>query len=160
MDDSFKKNDSLLTENKISWTIRVFSSDNLCFMPDLSKEENEKQIKNNWEEKEPGRASLAKISRKRYILERIKIKGGELNNEDLMLLRSIRTRKITKSKEENQDNQNMKYSKNKKMNSKIQINSKKQDDKDNKKEEVKELVLNFNKFLPRDIHHQSLYIKN
>ena len=160
MDDSFNKNDSLLTENKISWTIRVFSSDNLCFMPDLSKEENEKQIKNNWEEKEPGRASLAKISRKRYILERIKIKGGELNNEDLMLLRSIRTRKITKSKEENQDNQNMKYSKNKKMNSKIQINSKKQDDKDNKKEEVKELVLNFNKFLPRDIHHQSLYIKN
>ena len=32
--------------------------------------------------------------------------------------------------------------------------------KDNKKEENKELILNFNKLLPRDIHHQSLYIQN
>ena len=46
------------------------------------------------------------------------------------------------------------------MVSKVQITSKKQDDKDNKKEENKELILNFNKLLPRDKHHQSLYIQN
>ena len=152
------KNSSSSLENKYLWSIRVFPSDNLCFIPDLSKEENEKQLKNNWEEKEPGRASLAKISRKRYILEKIRIKGGELNNEDLLLLSNQRVRKNTKQKDENQE-QNLK-NKNKKMVSKVQITSKKQDDKDNKKEENKELILNFNKLLPRDKHHQSLYIQN
>ena len=159
-DDSFDKNNTLLSENKLSWSIRVFSSDNLCFIPDLSKEENEKQLKNNWEEKEPGRAFLAQTSRKRYILENIRIKGGELNSEDLMLINNKRTRKITKQKEENQETTNTRQLRAKKNTSKMQINSKKQDDKENKKEETKETILNFNKFLPRDIHHQSIYIKN
>jgi hypothetical protein len=61
IDDSFDINKNISSENKLLWTIRVFSSDNLCFIADLSKEENEKLLKNNWEEKEPGRASLAKI---------------------------------------------------------------------------------------------------
>ena len=101
------KNSSSSLENKFLWSIRVFPSDNLCFIPDLSKEENEKQLKNNWEEKESGRASLAKTSRKRYILEKIRIKGGELNNEDLLLLSNQRARKNTKQKDENQE-QNLK----------------------------------------------------
>ena len=158
IDDSFDFNNSLSSKNKLIWTIRVFSSDNLCFIPDLSKEENEKLLKNGWEEKEPGRAALAKVSRKRYILEKIRIKGGELNNEDLLLLNNQRARKNTKPKEESQE-QLQKQFKAKKTNNRIQINSKKVEDKE-KKEETKEIILNFNKALPRDIHHQSSYIKN
>ena len=159
IDDSFDINKNISSENKLLWTIRVFSSDNLCFIADLSKEENEKLLKNNWEEKEPGRASLAKISRKRYIIEKIKRKGGEITNEDIALLNSQRTRKMTRTKDDLQETQNLK-NKGKKASSKIQINSKKIDDKDNKKEETKELILNFNKTLPKDIFHQSIYIKN
>jgi len=55
-----------LNINNLSWTIKIFSSDNLCFIADSSKEENERLMKNGWEEQEPGRANLAKISRKRY----------------------------------------------------------------------------------------------
>ena len=159
IDESFDVNHSLVSlQNKLSWKIRVFSSDNLCFIPDLSKEENEKLLKNDWEEKEPGRAALAKMSRKRYMLEKIRIEGGELNNEDLALLNNQRIRKTNKAKEEIQE-QNLKQLKTKKI-SRIQMISKKLEDKENKKEEVKDLILNFNKKLPRDIHHQSLYIKN
>jgi hypothetical protein len=157
-DDSFDiNNNNSSSDKKLLWKIRVFSSDNLCFIPDLSKEENEKLLKNGWEEKEPGRAALAKTSRKRYILEKIRIKGGELNSEDLNLLNNQRVRKTTKSKEESQEL--LQKFKNKKTISKIQINSKKIEDKD-KKEETKEIILNYNKALPRDIHHQSAYIKN
>ena len=157
IDESFDNN--IISSNKFSWTIRVFTSDNLCFIPDLSKEENEKLLKNDWEEKEPGRAALAKTSRKRYLLEKIRITGGELKNEDLMLLKSQRIRKITKPKDPAQETPIQKQLKNKKTNSKIQINSKKIDDKE-KKEETKELILNLNKALPREINHQSIYIKN
>ena len=150
-------NSNTNSEKKLLWKIRVFSSDNLCFIPDLSKEENEKFLKNGWEEKEPGRAALAKTSRKRYILEKIRIKGGELNNEDLLLLNNQRIRKTTKLKEESQELQ--KQMKNKRPNQRIQINSKKTEEKE-KKEETKEIILNYNKALPRDIHHQSTYIKN
>ena len=157
-DDSFDvNNNNSSSDKKLLWKIRVFSSDNLCFIPDLSKEENEKLLKNGWEEKEPGRAALAKTSRKRYILEKIRIKGGELNSEDLNLLNNQRVRKTTKSKEEPQEL--LQKFKNKKATSRIQISSKKTEEKD-KKEETKEIILNYNKALPRDIHHQSAYIKN
>ena len=154
-DDSF---DITNYENKLLWKIRVFSSDNLCFIGDESKEENEKLLKNGWEEKEPGRAALAKISRKRFILENLRKSGAELNNDDIVLLNSQRIRKVTKPKEEQELNQTL--NKNKRTNQKIQINAKKNEDKEVKKEETKEMNLNFNKCLPRDIHHQSNYIKN
>ena len=159
LDESLDNNNNILSNNKFIWKIRVFSSDNLCFIPDLSKEENEKLLKNDWEEKEPGRAALAKTSRKRYLLEKFRITGGELKNEDLLLLKSQRIRKITKGKDDAQEAPSQKQLKNKKISSKIQISSKKNEEKE-KKEEAKELILNYNKALPRDIHHQSIYIKN
>ena len=72
----------------LSWKIKIFSYDNLCFVPDSSKEENEQLMKNGWEEQEPGRANLAKISRKRYLLEKIRKEGKELNNEDIEILKN------------------------------------------------------------------------
>ena len=50
----------------IGWSIRVFCSDTLGFCQDTSKEDKEKEIISSWEEKEPGRAELAKKSRKRF----------------------------------------------------------------------------------------------
>ena len=91
-------------------------------------------------------------------MEKIRIKGGELNSEDLLLLNSQRARKSNKPKEESQE-QLQKQFKAKKTNNRIQINSKKVEDKE-KKEETKEIFLNFNKALPRDINHHSSYIKN
>jgi hypothetical protein len=52
----------------IGWSIRVFSTDTLGFCQDTSKEDKEKEIIASWEEKEPGRAELAKKSRKRFLL--------------------------------------------------------------------------------------------
>ena len=60
-------------------------------------------MKNGWEEQEPGRANLAKISRKRYLIEKMKKEGGELKDEEIKILNNIRIRKTTKEKEEQQN---------------------------------------------------------
>ena len=158
-----------LNINNINWKIKIFSSDNLCFIPDSSKEENERLMKNEWEENEPGRSNLAKISRKRYLLEKIIKEGGELNNEDKEIINNKRIRKITKEKEEEQNinnNNNIKGQKKKILNNKIQIQAKKEE---NKKEEIipntrLNYVLNMNKSLPLytdiNVKHKSIYIKN
>ena len=165
---------SYLNINNLSWKIKIYPSDNLCFLADSSKEENEQLMKNGWEEQEPGRANLAKMSRKRYILEKIRKEGGELNDEDIEILNNKRIRKTTKEKEEEQNNANMNANTKgpkKKMggtnNNKIQINSKKEE---NKKEEIIpnnnkfNLTLNTNKLLPKssdiNIKHKSIFIKN
>ena len=165
---------NVLSITNLEWKIKIFSSDNLCFIADSSKEENEQLMKNGWEEQEPGRANLAKISRKRFILEKIKKEGGEIKNEeDLEILKIKRDRKTTKEKEEEQQNINNNKDNNKNAkkkigasNIKIQINSKKEE---NKKEVVPpqnklNFLLNMNKYLPKsseiNIRHKSLYIKN
>ena len=164
---------SYLNLKNLSWKIKIFSSDNLCFVPDSSKEENEQLMKNGWEEQEPGRANLAKISRKRYLLEKIRKEGKELNNEDIEILKNKRIRKTTKEKEEEQNNANVNTKGAKKKvggdkNNKIQISSKKEEI---KKEETSltnnnkiSLTLNMNKSLPKssDINkkHKSIFIKN
>ena len=165
---------SYLNLKNLSWKIKIFSSDNLCFVPDSSKEENEQLMKNGWEEQEPGRANLAKMSRKRYLLEKIRKEGKELNNEDIEILKNKRIRKTTKEKEEEQNNANVNTKGPKKKlggdkNSKIQISSKKEEI---KKEETSltnnnnkiSLTLNMNKSLPKssDINkkHKSIFIKN
>ena len=155
--------------NNLEWKIKIFSSDNLCFIPDSSKEENEQLMKNGWEEQEPGRANLAKISRKRYLLEKIRKEGGELNNEEIEILNNKRIRKTAKEKEEEQSvASNVKGQKKKAgNNNKIQISSKKEE---NKKEEETNsnnklnLKLNMNKIIPKssdiNINHKSIFIKN
>ena len=162
---------NVLNIKNLTWRIKIFSSDNLCFVADLSKEENEQTMKNGWEEQEPGRANLAKISRKRYLLEKIKKEGGEIkNDEDIELLKTKRIKKTTKEKEEEQQNINNNTKNPKKKigatNTKVQINSKKEE---NKKEEIishakLNFLLNTNKSLPKiteiNHKHKSLYIKN
>ena len=162
---------SYINTNNLNWKIKIFPSDNLCFVADSSKEENEQLMKNGWEEQEPGRANLAKISRKRYLLEKIRKEGGELKNEDIEILKNERMRKTTKEKEEEQNTVPNKKEQKKKIggstNNKIQINSKKEE---NKKEEPNiinykfNLTLNMNKILPKSIDinskHKSKFIKN
>ena len=163
---------SYLDINNLSWTIKIFSSDSLSFIADSSKEENERLMKNGWEEQEPGRANLAKISRKRYLLEKIRKEGGELKNDDIEILNNKRIRKTTKEKEEQpieKIKESVKGGKKKltNINNKIQINSKKEEI---KKEEPNplpnkfNLFLNMNKNLPKisdiNINHKSIYIKN
>ena len=161
---------NVLNIKNLSWKIKIFSSDNLCFVADSSKEENEQLMKNGWEEQEPGRANLAKISRKRFLFEKMRKEGGEIKNEeDMEILKNIRIRKTTKEKEEEQQNLNTNKGQKKKVgvnNIKIQISNKKED---NKKEEGApqtklNFLLNMNKSLPKsteiNIRHKSLYIKN
>ena len=160
---------SYLNLKNLSWKIKIFSSDNLCFVPDSSKEENEQLMKNGWEEQEPGRANLAKISRKRYLLEKIRKEGKELNNEDIEILKNKRIRKTTKEKEEEQNNANVNTKGPKKKvggdkNNKIQISSKKEETILTNNNNKISLTLNMNKSLPKssDINkkHKSIFIKN
>lgn len=55
--------------SKIFWSLKVFSSDSIAVVRDTDKEDQDKEIKRLWEEKEPGRAEKAKRARKRYLLQ-------------------------------------------------------------------------------------------
>ena len=156
----------------LTWKIKIFSSDNICFVPDSSKEENELLMKNAWEEQEPGRANLAKMSRKRFLLEKMRKEGAELKNEDKEILNNKRIRKTTKEKEEEQNQ----IVGNKPGKKKIEKSNKNPATNNNKKEEnnlngnnntniIKfKTYLNINKTLPSlkdiEINHKSIYIKN
>ena len=75
-----------IANDKLTWTIKVFSSDKVSFVKELSKEDKEKSLKNNWEENEPGRAEKAMISRKKFCIEKTKKEGGTLTMEQLEFL--------------------------------------------------------------------------
>ena len=163
IDESFDIKNSIIS-NKLNWKIKVFSSDNLCFVDDISKEQNEKQLKSGWEENEPGRNEKAKISRKKFMLESTLKHGGVLSETDRILLYAKRIRKTAVKSDDLQNyvpNNNAMSSKSKKTQAKIQINAKKIDDnKEIKKDNIKEIPINFNKYLPKLINNQSSYIRN
>ena len=153
LDDTFDISNSIAS-HKLDWDIKVFSSDKLCFIKDMSKEDQEKLLKSNWEEKEPGRAEKAKISRKRFILENLKKKGGQLSEEELNILNNERVRK-------DQKEENEKIPSNKPRKTRIQINAmNKKGDEKKIGEENKQKILNNKKPLPMPNDHCSRYIKN
>ena len=153
LDDSFDIKKSIAV-NKLDWNIKVFPSDKLCFIKDMSKEDQEKLLKNDWEENEPGRAEKAKISRKRFMLEKIKKHGGKLTEEEQSLIAAQRQRKGQKDEIEKVVND-------KKRKIKIQISAlnKKTDDKKDD-EENKDNLLNTKKTLPLPKEHCSKYVKS
>jgi hypothetical protein len=153
LDDCFDIKNSI-ANHKLDWNIKVFPSDKLCFIKDMSKEDQEKLLKNDWEENEPGRAEKAKISRKRFVLEKIKKDGGKLTEEELNLLKAQRQRK-------GQKDGNEKLGNDKRKKAKIQINAinKKVDDKKNY-EENKDNLINSKKTLPLPKDHCSRFVKN
>ena len=123
----------------IGWSIRVFSTDTLGFCQDTSKEDKEKEIIASWEEKEPGRAELAKKSRRRFLLEKKLENGKQLNEEEKSFLKEERIRKtFNKENEEEIDDKN----KGKKKNEKIDKSKKKgkEEDGKDKKEDVDFLI--------------------
>lgn len=79
-------------ETEFYWFIRVFSTDNLAFMKDTSKEEAEALLKQNWEASQPGRSERAKLSRKKYLLHVKKQRGEALTAEEEALLNEARNR--------------------------------------------------------------------
>ena len=92
----------------LGWNIRVFSTDTLGFCQDTSKEDKEKEIIASWEEKEPGRAELAKKSRKRFLLQKKAENGKKLTEEEANFLKEERVRKsfYKKEEEEKDDDKN------------------------------------------------------
>ena len=154
IDESIEINNSI-AKNELKWNIYIFSSDSVCFVKDTTKEEHERELKENWEVNEPGRASKAKSSRKRFLLEEEQKNGVEISEEDKKFLSTQRIRKTT-NEDENVDKDNKKND-NKKN---VKTQPKKSDKKDNKDEPVKRESLKKNKLLPLPNQHCSDYIKN
>ena len=159
IEDGFDVENSVV-KDKLKWNIKVFSSDKINFVKEFSKEEKEKSLKNNWEENEPGRAEKAKISRKKYFIDKIKKEGGRLTNEQLELIgakteKTEKTEKIEKTeKSDNIPNKRGSTAKKRKTRVSIMATNKKSDE---KKSEEK---LKTKKVLPRSNDHYSKYIKN
>ena len=155
LDPEFMKN--------IGWNIRVFSTDTLGFCQDTSKEDKEKEVIASWEENEPGRAELAKKSRRRFLLKKKMENGKQLSEEEKSFMSEERMRKTFNkgSEEEKEDEKN----KGKKKNEKVDKNKKKKEEK-NEGEKEKEtfgnlnLNINYNKITSNVKNHSSLYIKN
>jgi hypothetical protein len=139
-----------IANDKLSWTIKVFSSDKISFVKELSKENKEKSLKNDWEENEPGRAEKAMVSRKKFCIEKTKKEGGKLTMEQLEFLNAKNEKKDITS--------NKRVSLSKKRKSKLSIVAL------NKKEEIKKEdkkdKLLTKKALPKSNEHYSKYIKN
>ena len=154
LDEGFDIKNSIAI-NKLDWDIKVFPSDKLCFIKDVSKEEQEKLLKNDWEEKDPGRAEKAKISRKRFILEKMKKQGKQLTEEENNLLNNLGPKKETKD-------EGIKKGSIKRKKTRMQINSinKKIDEKKTSEENKDNKLLNIKKLLPQPNDHYSGYIKN
>ena len=149
----------------LGWNIRVFSTDTLGFCQDTSKEDKEKEIIASWEEKEPGRAELAKKSRKRFLLQKKAENGKKLTEEEANFLKEERVRKsfYKKEEEEKDDDKN----KGKKKQEKVDKNKKKGKENDkNEEEKEKEnfgnlnLDINYDKKISTVKNHSSLFIKN
>ena len=138
-------------KDKLPWRIKVFSSDKLTFVKELSKEDKEKSLKDNWEENEPGRAEKAKISRKKYFIQKVQKEGGKLSLEQLEILNAKDQKGHVNTK---------RGSVAKKRKTRVSINAinKKTDDK--KSEDEKKDKLKTKKVLPKSNDHYSKYIKN
>ena len=142
--------------NKLKWRINVYCNDYLCFVKDTSKEDHEKELKESWEINEPGRKEIAKLSRKRFLLENNVKNGLELNEEEKTFLNTQRKRKTTNNNENEENNNN--NNKNKKT---IANKNKKNDNNNNEEENKnKNYTLRIKKYLPFAISHRSDYIKN
>ena len=149
----------------MGWSIRVFSTDTLGFCQDTSKEDKEKEIISSWEEKEPGRAELAKKSRRRFLLQQKLANGNQLTEEETNFLSEVRVRKKF-NKDNEEEKEDDKNKKNKKV-EKVDKNKKKGKEQE-KTEAEKEsenfgnlnLQINYDKKTSNAQHHSSLFIKN
>ena len=128
-------NDILINKtNDIAYTIRVFSSNNLGFIKDFSKEEHENLIKEEWEMNDMGRTLRASKSRKKYLLQKKKLNKEELNEEEKRNLEEERKRRTTNQIDHinDEDTSNRKKSENKKnkfLNSNKKVNNKNKNEK-------------------------------
>ena len=98
--------DKEILENKsndIGFTIRIFSSNNIGFIKDFSKDQHEKLIKEEWENKDSGRTLRASKSRKKFLLLQKQINNENLNDQEKKELEEKRERRIL-SKNENNNN--------------------------------------------------------
>ena len=150
IDSGFDVQNSIAV-NKLPWCIKIFSSDKIYFVKEISKEEKEKSLKNTWEENEPGRAEKAKISRKKYFIEKVKKEGGKLTPEQMELINS---------KTEAKDNASKRASVVKKRKSRVSIMALNKKSGDKKSGDEKKDISKPTKILPKSTDHYSKYIKN
>ena len=81
------------------WNIIVFSTDPVLFVKNTLKEDEENEIKNNWEINEPGRALKANLSREKFLIEK-KIKEGiDISEDEKSLLIKKFSKKIRSTTE-------------------------------------------------------------
>ena len=73
-------------QNDVFWNISVFSTDPILFVKNTQKEDRERELIESWEKNQPGRADLAKVSRKKYFLNQKRKNGGVLSDEEVEFL--------------------------------------------------------------------------
>lgn len=81
------------------WVVKSFSTDTIAFIRDTTKEDIEKAIKKEWEDKELGRSEKAKKSRNKYLLSLKKEEGIPLTEAENELLNEPRMSKKQKEEE-------------------------------------------------------------
>ena len=99
--------DKEILENKsndIGFSIRIFSSNNIGFIKDNSKDLHEKLIKEKWENNDSGRTLRASKSRKRFLLSQKLINKENLNDQEKKELEEKRKRKTLNQIELNKEN--------------------------------------------------------
>jgi len=91
--DNNESSNFIFLESKIEWKISVFSSENIGFVKDTSKEDAEKAIIESWEINQPGRSQKAKLSRNKFMEEKktsLEIYMNSINaNYDLHVNKTI-----------------------------------------------------------------------
>ena len=70
--------------------IVLFSSEEVVITPNLTKEKTELQIKESWENNQPGRSDQAVLARKRWLSDVISQHGGLLADDDMALHNSFK----------------------------------------------------------------------
>ena len=68
--DSTENPRILNSDDKLDWKIQIFSTENIGFIQDTTKEDSEKAIIDSWETAQPGRAERAKLTRLKFVGER------------------------------------------------------------------------------------------
>jgi hypothetical protein len=101
----------------VFWNWKVYSSGMIAIAKDTSREDFERELKNEWEKKQPGRALQSAKSRKVFQVEEKKEKGGVVLREEEDLVEAEKRRKEKREvKEEEIINLNTKGKKDKDMN--------------------------------------------
>ncbi len=81
------------------WSIIVFSTEPFLFVKNTLKEDEEIELKNNWEINEPGRALKANLSREKFLIKKKIKEGVEISEEEKSLIKNKISKKMRSTTE-------------------------------------------------------------